>query len=64
MKAYGEQSIRARAYEIWEEEGRPEGRQQFHWDRAAREIQAKRDGKEPLFFNEDFIPQPAPIEPS
>lgn len=30
----GEDAIRARAYQIWEEEGRPEGRHEFHWQRA------------------------------
>ena len=29
-----EEAIRARAYQIWEEEGRPEGRQELHWQRA------------------------------
>ncbi len=29
-----EQRIRARAYEIWEEEGCPEGREREHWERA------------------------------
>ena len=32
-----EQSIRDRAYFIWEREGRPEGRAHDHWYRAARE---------------------------
>ncbi len=30
--------IKQRAYEIWEQEGRPEGREQHHWDRAAKEV--------------------------
>ena len=30
--------IRERAYWLWEEEGRPEGRELDHWDRASREI--------------------------
>lgn len=29
-----EDAIRARAYLIWEEEGRPEGRHEIHWQRA------------------------------
>ncbi len=32
-----EQTIRDRAYFIWEREGRPEGRAQDHWKRALRE---------------------------
>jgi Protein of unknown function (DUF2934) len=33
-----EEMIRQRAYRIWEEEGRPEGRDRLHWDQAAREV--------------------------
>jgi hypothetical protein len=32
--------IRKRAYAIWEEEGRPDGRALAHWERAYREILA------------------------
>ena len=38
-----EHSIRQRAYEIWEMEGRPEGRHQDHWQQAARELGADAD---------------------
>jgi hypothetical protein len=31
-------AIRERAYAIWEEEGRPDGRDWEHWHRAAREL--------------------------
>ena len=34
-----EHRIRLRAYEIWEEEGRPKGRDVDHWTRAKWEIQ-------------------------
>jgi hypothetical protein len=37
--------IRERAYALWEEEGRPEGREHDHWSRAAAEI-AERLGRE------------------
>lgn len=40
-----ERRIEARAYEIWEREGRPEGRHVAHWDRAAREIDAEDAGR-------------------
>jgi len=33
-----EQLIRDRAYAIWQAEGQPEGCEQEHWERAAREI--------------------------
>ena len=35
--------IRKRAHEIWEEEGRPEGREYSHWLRARAEIDAEDD---------------------
>lgn len=31
--------IRERAYEIWENEGQPEGRSHEHWEQARREFQ-------------------------
>ena len=34
----GEQAIRERAYAIWEEEGRPDGKDLDHWLRAEAEI--------------------------
>ncbi|MBD3738383.1 MAG: DUF2934 domain-containing protein [Pseudomonas balearica] len=34
-----EQRIRQRAYEIWESEGRPEGQEADHWQRARDEIE-------------------------
>jgi hypothetical protein len=34
------EQIRRRAYEIWEREGRPEGRESEHWRLAAEEISA------------------------
>jgi hypothetical protein len=33
-----EQRIRERAHSLWEQEGRPEGRDREHWERAMREI--------------------------
>ena len=36
--AIDEGAIRHRAYLIWEEEGRPLGREWDHWERALREI--------------------------
>ena len=39
--------IRERAQAIWEREGRPEGREQQHWDKAVEELRAELgdDGK-------------------
>jgi hypothetical protein len=36
-----EERIRQRAHDIWEREGRPEGRRAEHWARARREIEAE-----------------------
>lgn len=34
-----DEKLKARAYAIWEQEGRPDGRHLDHWQRAAREIE-------------------------
>ena len=47
-----EQRIRARAFRIWEEEGRPEGRAEVHWD-MARELIAIEDN-----FQDTLKPAP------
>ncbi|WP_245486638.1 MULTISPECIES: DUF2934 domain-containing protein [unclassified Mesorhizobium] len=36
-----EEKIKRRAHEIWEQEGRPAGREQEHWDQAVQEIEAE-----------------------
>jgi hypothetical protein len=36
-----EDRIRHRAYQIWEEDGRPQGREHEHWERAVSEIEAE-----------------------
>ena len=41
---YREERIRRRAYEIWEREGRPEGRASEHWYEAAQELDARPEG--------------------
>jgi hypothetical protein len=33
-----EAKIRRRAHELWEQEGRPEGRADTHWERAAQDL--------------------------
>jgi hypothetical protein len=33
-----QQRIQQRAYELWENEGRPQGREQAHWQQAEREL--------------------------
>jgi hypothetical protein len=39
------QAIRERAYEIWEQEGRPDGKDLDHWLRAEAEIIAATEGQ-------------------
>lgn len=36
-----EQRIRERAYQIWLDEGQPEGRDKDHWERAQAEMNAQ-----------------------
>ena len=48
-----EARIRARAHRIWEEEGRPEGRADEHWDKA-RELIAMED-------NQNLATRPNPV---
>lgn len=41
-----EQRIRERAYQIWLDEGQPEGRDKDHWHQAETQIAAK-EGESP-----------------
>jgi hypothetical protein len=41
-----EQRVRERAYQIWEEAGRPEGKAVEHWLQAEAEISAQERGLE------------------
>ncbi len=36
-----ERKVRERAHAIWEREGRPDGRDQEHWERASHEIETE-----------------------
>jgi predicted flap endonuclease-1-like 5' DNA nuclease len=55
LKPEQESAIRARAYQIWEDEGRPEGRHELHWQRAYETFAAVGPLKavEPLTVAED-----------
>ncbi|RBP06249.1 DUF2934 family protein [Roseiarcus fermentans] len=37
--------IQRRAYQIWEEEGRPQGRSLEHWTRAEQDLRAESEQK-------------------
>ncbi|WP_158045649.1 DUF2934 domain-containing protein [Skermanella pratensis] len=41
MSPEQEDRIKQRAYEIWEREGRPDGRGEVHWHMAVQEIRAE-----------------------
>jgi hypothetical protein len=41
------ETTQKRAYAIWENEGRPEGRQVHNWEQAARELSAPHDPPQP-----------------
>ncbi|OLP59191.1 hypothetical protein BJF93_04640 [Xaviernesmea oryzae] len=41
-----EDKVRARAYRLWEEEGRPEGRHDHHWQQAIKDVAEGANGKE------------------
>ena len=38
MQQVSQQDIAARAYQLWEEEGRPHGRDLDHWSKATSEL--------------------------
>ncbi|MGG7517861.1 DUF2934 domain-containing protein [Allorhizobium undicola] len=40
MKPFDTEWVEKRAYALWEEEGRPHGRDALHWDRAFQEYQS------------------------
>lgn len=46
MENGGDERVRSRAYELWEKEGRPDGKDKEHWSKAERET-ASRQRAEP-----------------
>ena len=40
-----DERVRQRAYDIWEREGQPSGRERDHWDQARREIDQEEQGR-------------------
>jgi hypothetical protein len=58
--------IRLRAYRLWEQEGRPEGRSDVHWDQAS-ELVAIEDNQRlttrPAPASESLGPTGEPVEP-
>jgi len=63
-----EDRIRRRAYEIWEREGRPEGREDDHWTLAKEEVAIEDNYKGTLMRNpshgpDDTAERTEPVEP-
>ncbi|MCZ0961207.1 DUF2934 domain-containing protein [Paracoccus benzoatiresistens] len=58
-----QERIRLRAHEIWESEGRPEGRDADHWSRAEEELRNQLEGDQPsgadMLAGDTAQPQPA-----
>jgi hypothetical protein len=54
-----EERIRARAYQLWLEEGQPAGRDREHWERARQMVEQEDAPPEPL----DAAPDPSLSEP-
>jgi hypothetical protein len=46
-----EERIRRRAYEIWEESGRAEGRESEHWEQARQDVE----------FADELVPAEPPL---
>ncbi len=61
MVELNEDKVRARAYQLWEEEGRPEGRAEQHWF-TARESVAIEEGQASTYLPIDSGTAPEPIE--
>jgi hypothetical protein len=62
-----EDRIRERAYRLWQEEGRPEGRAEAHWDKASELVAIEENYKSTLKPNptEQYENSPTgePVEP-
>lgn len=63
-----DERIKRRAYEIWEREGRPEGREADHWKLASEEIAIEDNQRQALMPNpsgggDDTAMRGEPVEP-
>lgn len=61
-----EHRVRERAYQIWEEEGRPQGRDAHHWQQAAAEFAdagQKKTSPDPLEARAAGAPEASAAKP-
>lgn len=62
-----QERIRQRAYQLWEAEGRPEGRQDVHWDQASELVAIEENGRLATRSLADSVrnlgPEGEPVEP-
>ncbi|MCM5552804.1 DUF2934 domain-containing protein [Pleomorphomonas sp. NRK KF1] len=61
MQVNRDDEIRARAYQLWEEEGRPEGRAEQHWF-TAREALSVEENQDTTYLPIDNGTDAEPIE--
>lgn len=54
--------IATRAYQLWEAEGRPNGRDTEHWKKAEAEIAATSTSATPTVTAKPVAPAPAPVK--
>jgi hypothetical protein len=55
-----QERLRQRAYELWEREGRPHGREAEHWKQAEAELGKAAAAASPTVTAKPAIPAPAP----
>ena len=60
-----DKEIARRAYAIWEQEGRPEGRERDHWSQAERELGAPGDdgSDQTEHYAQEELPEPGAPDP-
>ena len=56
--------LRERAYSLWEQEGRPEGRHEDHWRQASDEFSSQLAGDGQDGGGGDMVPNPIAVPPT
>jgi hypothetical protein len=54
-----DERVRVRAYELWEKDGRPHGRNEVYWEEALRQIQEQDRLKDASLRSVPLAPRPA-----